>query len=110
MTVGAPLRASLAVVLALATVTSFGAAFGVMTDCTNEFSCTSTGCAPCATTNTWLTAGWIGQAALLLAGVVMAVLAARRVRLRAVRGAALLLGPVALALFVATTAVAMGSY
>jgi MYXO-CTERM domain-containing protein len=110
VTAGTPLRASLAVVVVLATVGSFGAAFGVMTGCTNEYSCTSTGCAPCTTTNAWLTAGWIAQGVLLLAGLGLAVLAARRTRLAAVRTAALLLGPLAFALFVLTTVVAAASY
>lgn len=110
MTAGTPLRASLAVVLILATVGSFGAAFGVMTGCTNDYGCTSTGCPPCATANAWLTGGWIAQGALLLAGLILAVLAARRVRPRAVRVAALVLGPLAVAVFVGTTAAAVSSY
>ncbi len=52
-----PLSVSLAVVGFLATIGSFGVGFGVMTSCTNTYSCTSTGCAPCGTTNAWLTAG-----------------------------------------------------
>ncbi len=101
------LGVSLAVVLFLATLGSVGAGFGVMTDCTNTHDCTSTGCAPCRAANAWLTAGWLAQGGLLLAGVVLAVLAARRRRLRAVRLGALLLGPSSVALFVATTALAV---
>ena len=103
------LGVSLAVVLFLATLGSVGAGFGVMTACTNTYDCTVTGCAPCRTTNAWLTAGWLGQGGLLLAGVVLAVLAARRHRLRAVRLGALLLGPSSVALFVATTALAVAA-
>jgi hypothetical protein len=103
------LGVSLAVVLFLATLGSVGAGFGVMTDCTNAYDCTVTGCAPCRTTNAWLTAGWLGQGGLLLAGVVLAVLAARRRRLRAVRLGALLLGPSSVALFVVTTALAVAA-
>ena len=50
-TVWTPLGVALAVVLFLATVGSFGIGFGVMTNCTNTYSCTSTGCEPCATTS-----------------------------------------------------------
>ncbi|RBY92351.1 hypothetical protein DQ244_08790 [Blastococcus sp. TBT05-19] len=105
-----PLRISLAVVLLLATFGSFGAGFGIMTDCTNTFSCTVTSCSPCATADGWLTGGWIAQGVLLLAGVVLAVLSARRVRLPAVRRAALVLGPLAAVLFVVTTTVATTSF
>ena len=66
-----PLSVSLAVVGFLATIGSFGVGFGVMTSCTNTYSCTSTGCAPCATTETWLVSGWIGQGLLLAGGVVL---------------------------------------
>ena len=100
------LGVSLGVVLFLATVGSFGAGFGVLTTCTNAYDCTVTACAPCRTTNAWLTAGWIGQGGLLLVGVALVVLAARHRRLRAVRLGALVLGPLSVALFAVTTALA----
>ena len=100
------LGVSLGVVLFLATVGSFGAGFGVMTSCTNTYSCTVTVCAPCRTANAWLTAGWIGQGGLLLVGVALVVLAARHRRPRAVRLGALALGPLSVALFAVTTALA----
>ncbi|SET73935.1 hypothetical protein [Geodermatophilus poikilotrophus] len=108
-TVWTPLGVALAVVLFLATVGSVGVGFGVMTDCTNTYSCTSTGCPPCGTTSAWLTAGWIGQGVLLLVGSVLAVLAVRRRRLPAVRVAALALTPVSIALVVVTTALAVAA-
>ena len=101
---------SLLVVLAIATVGSFGAGFGVMTACTNQFSCTVTACAPCRTTNGWLTGGWIAQGVLLLTGVALAVLAARRVAQRAVRIGALVLAPASFALFALTTWIAVRSF
>lgn len=109
-TVWTPLGASLAIVGFLATMGSFGAGFGLMTDCTNTYSCTVTGCPPCETTSAWLNAGWIGQGALLLGGVVLAVLAARGRRPGTVRAAALVLGPLAVALFVVTTGFAVAAY
>ena len=105
-TVWTPLGISLAVVLFLATIGSLGVGFGVLTNCTNTYSCTSTGCPPCTTTSAWLNAGWIGQVVLLLAAVVLVVLAARRRALRAVRLGALVLAPLGIALVVATTALA----
>ena len=106
-TVWTPLGASLAVVVFLATIGSVGVGFGVLTNCTTTYSCTATGCPPCATTSAWLSAGWIGQGLLLLAGVVLVVLAALGRRLRAVRLGALALGPLSVALIVVTTALAV---
>jgi hypothetical protein len=105
-TVWRPLGVALAVVLFLATVGSPGVGFGVMTNCTNTYSCTSTGCEPCATTSAWLTAGWIGQGVLLLVAVALVVLAVRHRRLPAVRATALVLTPLSVALVVVTTALA----
>ena len=105
-TVWTPLGVALAVVLFLATVGSLGVGFGVMTDCTDTYSCTSNGCQPCATTSAWLTAGWIGQGVLLLVAVALVVLAARRRRPAAVRATALVLPPLSVALLVVTTALA----
>ena len=102
-----PLGVSLAVVLFLATIGSSGVGFGVMTNCTNSYSCTSTGCEPCATTSAWLTAGWIGQGVLLLVAVALVVLAVRHRRLPAVRATALVLTPLSVALVVVTTALAI---
>jgi hypothetical protein len=50
-TVWPPLRASLAVIVFIGTIGSFGVGFGVMTGCTNDYLCTITDCSPCATTN-----------------------------------------------------------
>jgi hypothetical protein len=105
-TVWTPLGVALTVVLFLATVGSLGVGFGVMTNCTNTYSCTSTGCEPCATTSAWLTAGWIGQGVLLLVAVALVVLAVGHRRLPAVRATALVLTPLSVALVVVTTALA----
>ena|SRR3712207_2401548 len=107
-TVWTPLGVALAVVLFLATVGSSGVGFGVMTDCTNTYSCTSTGCEPCATTSAWLTAGWIGQGVLLVA-LVLVALAARQRRPAAIRATALVLTPLSVALVIATTALAIAA-
>ena len=70
---------------------------------------TAPGCAPCETTSAWLTAGWVGQAVLLLAGIALVVLAALHRRLRAVRRGGLVLGPLSVALVVVTTALAVAA-
>jgi hypothetical protein len=95
--------------LLLASFGGFAAGFGGLTDCTDEYRCTVTDCAPCATANDWFMAGWAGQALLLLAVGVL-LLAARRVRPRAVRGAAVGLTVISPALFVVTTVLAQRSF
>ena len=105
-----PLGASLAVVFGLATVGSFGASFGVATTCTNDYSCSVTASSPCRTALDWLRTGWALQGALLAVGVLLAVLAALRRLPRTVRVGALLLGPVSILLFAATTSLASRSF
>ncbi|MFC5493609.1 hypothetical protein [Nocardioides caricicola] len=70
----------------------FAVGFGMMTDCTNNYSCTETGCPPCATTERWINAGGVVQWILAAAGVVVLVLGASsgRAATFVVGGAALL--------------------
>ena len=103
-------RLALAVSLLLATFGGFGVAFGTMTACTNDYSCTVTACASCATADSWVTAGWAAQAVLFGVAVALAVLAAFRVRPRAVRAAAQALPVLGLALLVAAALLATASY
>lgn len=107
---GTPLTLSLLVVVVLATIGGFGTSFGVMTDCTNTFDCTVTRCRPCATAASWLETGWAVQGVLLLVGLVLALLAWLRVGPRAVLWACRLLGPVSIALLIATTWLAKASF
>ncbi len=97
-------------VLVLATVGSFGAWFGLMTQCTNTYSCTITSCVPCRGTSTWLNIGWAAQGVLLLIGAALAVLGAHRPHLRAVRLGAPLLGLGGILLFAVTTSLAGYSF
>ncbi|MGY1733390.1 hypothetical protein ACI798_17925 [Geodermatophilus sp. SYSU D01045] len=97
---------SLPLVCFLTTLGSFGAWFGLMTQCTNTYDCTTTSCVPCRETSTWLNIGWAVQSVLLLIGTALAVLGARRLHLRAVRLAALLLGRGSILLFAVTTSLA----
>src|SRR4051812_36407096 len=78
--------AALAVVMPpLATVVMFGVGFGVLNACTDTFSCTVTGCAPCRPASSWLNGGWATQGVLLIAAVVLAVAARRGLRPATVR-------------------------
>ena len=101
-----PVRLALAVSLLLATFGGFGLAFGAMTACTNDYSCTVSACAPCATVNSRVTAHWAAQVVLLGVAGVLAVLASLRVRPRAVRTAARLIPLLGLLLLVAAYALA----
>lgn len=58
--------------LLLGTFGWFAVGFGMMTDCTNDYSCSQTGCTPCAMTSRWITAGGITQ--WVLAGTGAALL------------------------------------
>lgn len=75
---------AIATSLALGTIGWAAVGFGVMTDCTNEYSCSSTGCSPCDTASRWITAGGIAQLGLALAGVVVLVRELRPARAPAV--------------------------
>ncbi len=47
--------------LLLGTFGWFAVGFGMMTDCTDNYSCSQTGCAPCATTGRWITVDALTQ-------------------------------------------------
>ena len=64
--------------------------FGLMTDCTNSYGCTETGCTPCADTENWVNAGGIAQLVLAGMGVVVLVLKIKRRPNLAITGAVLL--------------------
>jgi hypothetical protein len=63
--------------LMLGTFGWFALGFGMMTDCTNNYGCTETGCTPCATTGRWINAGGLAQLVLAGIGVVVVVLGLR---------------------------------
>jgi hypothetical protein len=108
--IGTPLTLSLVVVFVLATFGSLSASFGVMQTCTDAFSCEITTCRPCVAAASWVNTGWAVQGALLIAGLVLAALTRRGVGPRTVRWGAWLLGPVSIALLIATTSLANASY
>lgn len=66
--------AALGVTLALAIGGGFAVSFSLGTTCTDDFSCGTASCAPCATQNAWVIAGVAGQLALAAAVVMMVVL------------------------------------
>src|SRR4051794_6080888 len=53
----------------LGTVGWFVMGFGVMTDCTDDYSCSTQSCSPCAGAGRWLEAGAIAQWLLAALGV-----------------------------------------
>ncbi len=101
---------AIATSLFLGTLAWFAVGFGTMTACTNDYSCSSTGCAPCATTGRWINAGGITQWVLAGAGVV--ALSRRRTRERpgtlAITGVALV--TLSVLTFVGSTWAAQESY
>jgi hypothetical protein len=111
---GTPLTLSLVVVLVLATFGGFAAGFGVLQTCSDLYGTaieneTIEG-DPCAAAESWVNRGWALQGVLLLVGLGLALLARRGVAARAVGWAGWLLGPVSIALLIATTSMANGSY
>ncbi len=93
----------------LGTFGTFAVGFGIMTDCTNNYSCSSTGCVPCARRAAG-SLGGIAQWVLAATGVVF-LIRAQRLKRRAglaTRGVALL--AVAVLTFVGTTWRAQESY
>lgn len=62
----------------LGTLGWFMVAFGMMTDCTNDYSCTTTGCPPCDPARRWLDIGAVVQLALAGLGIAGLVRARRR--------------------------------
>ena len=62
-----------AVCVLFGTIGWFAVGFGVMTDCTNNYSCSTTGCAPCATTGRWINVGGLAQQLLAAAGVAVLI-------------------------------------
>lgn len=96
--------------LALGTVGSFGAGFGIMTDCTNNYSCTETGCDPCAAASRWITIGAVVQGLVLLAGIALLLPPAKRLTRAVLASGAALLLAASIGGFAATTHAASNAY
>jgi fructose-specific phosphotransferase system IIC component len=94
----------------LATLGSFGANMAVMTDCTNSYDCSGSGCAPCDTTAAWLTSGWVVQGVLLVAAVAAMIAISRRRRPRLAATCAVIVVALAVGSFALTTSRASRSY
>lgn len=89
----------------------FAVGFGVMTDCTNNYSCTETGCPPCRTAQAWLVAGALIQLALVVVTAWLLWRGRTSVRLRSYRPAiGIVVIVVSLAAIVLTTQAADSSY
>jgi hypothetical protein len=96
--------------LLFGTIGWFAVGFGVMTDCTDNYSCSPTGCSPCATTALWINVGGLAQLLLAVAGVGVLVrgLRTKQSGRLAVGGLVLLMSSVLIV--VGTTWRAQGSY
>jgi hypothetical protein len=96
--------------LLFGTIGWFAVGFGVMTDCTNAYSCSVTSCSPCAKPGLWINSGGLAQLLLASAGVGVLIrgLRTRRSGQLASSGAALLVSSVLIV--VGTTWQAEGSY
>lgn len=94
----------------LGTLGWFAVGFGVLTDCTNEYSCTDTGCAPCDTASRWITAGGLTQLALVVAGVLVLVRGRRVARPGTLVVVGIVLLAAAFATLAGTTSAARDSY
>ena len=105
-----PVLLAVLVPLVLGTVVVFGAGFGILSACTDTYSCTTTGCAPCRPASTWLNGGWAVQGVLLGAGLVLAVLPRRGRGAGSLRPAALTIAGLSLVTAAVTTALAIASY
>jgi hypothetical protein len=113
---------AIGICLLFGTIGWFAVGFGVMTDCTDDYStrasesagnaisCSTTGCGPCATTALWINAGALAQQLLAAAGVAVLIRGLRtRQSGRLACGAAVLLVSSVL-VHVGTTWQAEGSY
>lgn len=64
---------AIATCLLLGTFGWFAVGFTTMTDCTNNYSCSQTGCKPCVTTSRWITGGAAAQWLLAATGVAVLI-------------------------------------
>src|SRR5262245_29182662 len=94
----------------LGTVGWFGVGFGMMTDCTDDYSCTQTGCPPCGTAETWINVGGLLQWGLAAAAVVALACSTRIRRPWVLLAAGPLVSALSVAAIVGTTWQAQESY
>lgn len=97
--------------LVLGTLGYFAVGFGTLTDCTNAYDCTETGCAPCQAAQHWLLAGAVIQGLLAAGGFALLLLSWWRFRNRIVLLlAAVVLAAASLTAFASTKAAADHSF
>ncbi len=63
--------------LLLGTFGCFAVGLRMMTDCTNNYSCTEISCTPCASASRWINTGGAVQIGLALGGAVLLVIGLR---------------------------------
>ena len=95
----------------LATLGSFGLGFGVMTDCTNTYSCGPGDCQPCSATSALLVAGWAIQGVLFAVALSLWLPSVVRLLHRPATVAIALVVPVlSVLIFAGVAVIAHGSY
>lgn len=77
-TIAVPATTAGVVTVVLGSLGWMGVGIGVVSPCTDRFSCTSGTCAPCLQAGIWVTAGGAAQWALAVAALVLLVLGLRR--------------------------------
>jgi len=99
-----------AICLLFGTIGWFVVGFGVMTDCTNNYSCSTTSCSPCATTELWINAGALAQQLLAAAGIVVLVRGLRTSQIGLLASSGVFLLVSSPLIILGTTWLAQGSY
>jgi hypothetical protein len=96
--------------LMLGTIGWFAVGFGVLTDCTDNYDCSTGACGSCGTTAFWINAGALAQQLLAAAGVAVLIrgLRTRQAGRLASSGAVLLVS--SMLIIVGTTRLAESSY
>jgi hypothetical protein len=104
------LMLAIGICLMFGTIGWFAVGFGVMTDCTNNYNCSTTNCSPCATTGLWINAGALAQQLLAAAGVGLLFRALRMEQIRQLALGGLVVLMSSVLIVVGTTWLAEGSY
>jgi len=101
---------AIGVCVLLGTLGWFAVGFGTMTDCTDNYSCSATGCPPCRETALWINVGGVIQWVLAAAGVVILVRGRRSKRWLSLLGGGAAVLAVSALVFLGTTSQASKSY
>jgi hypothetical protein len=101
---------AIGVCVLLGTLGWFAVGFGTMTDCTDNYSCSSTGCPPCGDTARWINVGGVVQWLLAAAAITILVRGSRSQRWLPLLGGGAAVLAASLLAFLGTTLQASESY